>query len=316
MFVQYRRKSFIDGRDNNNLPDFRSRGLIHGPQPEGPPPDAPSDCSISSRAIVQGVFGSPTRSPAKRRRRAASMDDGDQDADHDDDFQTDARQDNHPDQIRAELKASNPLPPTARKRQALPSQQPPSSLTHPPDDPSAILSNAKFPYPLNLNNIRNRKAEIVYRFRNSGPGVAAAATITPSSSAWNSSALPPPSTTPSPSATANVPSHLRQRHKWSDRDSATLIELIAQERAGWSIIEQRHNDKFEHPRNQQAYRDRARNMKVDFLLADAVLPPCFDLVVLGKKEIDKVLAGGRNPFRKEHEFIKEGDVVKVINALR
>ncbi|KAG6012289.1 hypothetical protein E4U43_007860 [Claviceps pusilla] len=301
---QEKRKSFIDGRDNG-LSGFGSWNLIHGPQPGRPPPDAPSDYSVSSRALLQSESGTPVRFAVRKRRRA-STDDGDEDADCDDEFQIDDRDNINPDQVRARLKASNPV--AKGKRQALPSQQPASSSLTQPAIYSSDLSNAKFAYPFNLKNIRNRKDEVLHRVRTSSAATAITTTTT-SSAAYNSTAPPP-------SSTVHIASHVRQRHPWSDKDSATLIELIAQERAGWSVIERRHNSKFEYPRNQQAYRDRARNMKVDFLLGDAVLPPCFDLVVLGKKEEAKVLAGGRNPHRKEHEFIRDGDSIQIVNALR
>lgn len=98
------------------------------------------------------------------------------------------------------------------------------------------------------------------------------------------------------------PSVPRQRHPWSDNDSQTLIELIGLRHAAWSTIESCDKHKFEQPRNQQAYRDKARNMKVDMLLTDAVLPVNFDLVMLGKKEIDRVTSFGKNPSRKENDM--------------
>lgn len=105
------------------------------------------------------------------------------------------------------------------------------------------------------------------------------------------------------------PSMPKQRHAWSDLDSETLVELIRHRQAAWSIMEKNDNDKFQHPRNQQAYRDRARNMKVDMLLTDAVLPPCFDLVTLGKKEVDKVKSYRKNPNRREHDVDEDGRAI-------
>ncbi|PHH67605.1 hypothetical protein CDD83_6500 [Cordyceps sp. RAO-2017] len=80
-----------------------------------------------------------------------------------------------------------------------------------------------------------------------------------------------------------------------------LIELVGATKAAWSKMEELHNDRFEHPRNQQAYRDKARNLKVDMLARDLCLPPYFDLVVLGPKEVNKVKGLGKNPKRREHE---------------
>ncbi len=36
---------------------------------------------------------------------------------------------------------------------------------------------------------------------------------------------------------------------------------------------------------------------------DSLLPPSFDLVVLGKKEVENVKSVGRNPYRKESDVI-------------
>lgn len=109
-------------------------------------------------------------------------------------------------------------------------------------------------------------------------------------------------------ALASAPT-IRQRYPWSDNDSQTLVDLINLRHAAWSTIETCDGERFEHPRNQQAYRDKARNMKVDMLLTDAVLPPKFDLVTLGKKEIDRVISFGKNPSRKERDIDEYGRAI-------
>lgn len=43
-------------------------------------------------------------------------------------------------------------------------------------------------------------------------------------------------------------------------------------------------------------------LKLTAIRTDAVLPPAFDLVVLGRKEKDMVIAAGRNPERKEADL--------------
>ncbi|KAH7176571.1 hypothetical protein EDB81DRAFT_773016 [Dactylonectria macrodidyma] len=98
----------------------------------------------------------------------------------------------------------------------------------------------------------------------------------------------------------------KQRHVWSHHDTMLLIQLIRDRHAAWSAIERYDNDKFEHPRNQQAYRDKARNMKVDYLMTDAIMPPRFDLVALGKKETDRLMSLGKNPARKEADVDAHG----------
>ncbi|KAL6807523.1 hypothetical protein GGI42DRAFT_247209 [Trichoderma sp. SZMC 28013] len=128
----------------------------------------------------------------------------------------------------------------------------------------------------------------------------------------------PPSATPDFAAIQRVkdqarmnarltqPKSLKKRFVWSDRDSATLVDLVARRAAGWATIEREDSQLFELPRNAQAYRDRARNMKVDFLISDAVLPQGFDLVTLSKKEIDRLQKLGKNPARRERDVDRNG----------
>lgn len=101
------------------------------------------------------------------------------------------------------------------------------------------------------------------------------------------------------------PNAFKQRHVWSDHDCLLLLELVRERQAGWATIEHLDNDRFEHPRNQQAYRDKARNMKVDYIMTNSILPPCFDQVALGRKEIAKLESLGKNPFRKESDIDPE-----------
>ncbi|KAM0248166.1 hypothetical protein ACHAQJ_009557 [Trichoderma viride] len=107
-------------------------------------------------------------------------------------------------------------------------------------------------------------------------------------------------------ARLNNPQTLKKRHVWSDRDSATLIDLIARRAASWAVINNKDSHLFELPRNAQAYRDRARNMKVDFLISDAVLPRSFDLVTLSKKEIGRLQKLGKNFARMEGDVDRNG----------
>ncbi|KAL7938244.1 hypothetical protein V8C35DRAFT_291364 [Trichoderma chlorosporum] len=108
------------------------------------------------------------------------------------------------------------------------------------------------------------------------------------------------------SARLSQPQSLKKRFVWSDRDSAVLIELIAKRAAGWATIFKEDSHRFELPRNAQAYRDRARNMKVDFLISDAVLPRGFDMVALSKKEIERLEKMGKNPARRERDVDGNG----------
>ncbi|TQV93490.1 MYB DNA-binding domain-containing protein [Cordyceps javanica] len=103
----------------------------------------------------------------------------------------------------------------------------------------------------------------------------------------------------------------KQRHPWSDHDSGVLVALVAKHYGKWSLIQNDDEDNhlFEHPRDQQAYRDRARNMKVDLLISDRRLPQGFDFVALGTKERRRVEKFGKNPERKERDVdMRTGEV--------
>lgn len=111
---------------------------------------------------------------------------------------------------------------------------------------------------------------------------------------------------PPTSSTSSGRGPLKQRQQWSDNDQFLLIDLVARCHGSWSKINNNHGHRFEYPRNQQAYRDKARNLKVDFLMTDKVLPPCFDLVALGHKEVEKLSSFGKNPYRKEKDLDDDG----------
>ncbi|KAI2632774.1 hypothetical protein GGS21DRAFT_521270 [Xylaria nigripes] len=98
------------------------------------------------------------------------------------------------------------------------------------------------------------------------------------------------------------------REKWSDVDTDRLLDLIADPSlsCSWSVMEK--EAAFQCPRNQQAIRDKARNLKKGYLCADAILPSGFDNVYLSKKERDEVIASGRNPDRMEDDINKDGHV--------
>ncbi|KAK0390914.1 hypothetical protein NLU13_0417 [Sarocladium strictum] len=103
----------------------------------------------------------------------------------------------------------------------------------------------------------------------------------------------------------------QQRKPWSAADCTTLLNCIFERHASWSQIQAEDSHRFEVPRNQQAYRDKARNMKVDYLITDAVLPPCFDLVALGSKEKARLIAMGKNPNRREGDLDDEGNPINL-----
>lgn len=293
-FHPLRERSFVDVK-SNAVQELSALGNGTTPRHDKPPSDAPTDCDEGNRFLLASEIGtSPARdSPGKRRR----VPDDDEDDDEDDVFETDTRGNHDPDDRRARLKAKNPQP--ERKRQRLPNQLPASSMPPPPPSSSDSHPSAGFAHPAadpssscrpDLDNIRARRAVVSSRAR-----------AHDYSSSSRSAPAPPSSSRVAPSQ--------KQRHPWSDADSGVLIRLVAEKRASWSTIERNHNHEFHHPRNQQAYRDKARNLKVDFLLTDAVLPPCFDLVILSKKENETVMRARKNPWRRESDIDDKGNAI-------
>jgi hypothetical protein len=108
---------------------------------------------------------------------------------------------------------------------------------------------------------------------------------------------------------ARGPRNPKRRVFWSNEDTVRLIEAVRQYNCAWSVMEEKLL--FETHRTQQQIRDKARNVKVDFLKADQPLPAGFDGVALGKKEREAVIAAGRNPDRCELD-IEEGIVINTI----
>ncbi|GJC97199.1 MYB dna-binding domain protein [Colletotrichum higginsianum] len=114
----------------------------------------------------------------------------------------------------------------------------------------------------------------------------------------------------------------QQRVPWSDSDTRRLIRLIEYHNCLWALIakrqfhEHRGSDPgpevlqdciFDHPRDQQAIRDKARNLKVDLLKADLPLYPGFDGIALGKKERQALISRGKNPDRTEADVDADGN---------
>ncbi|KFY14833.1 hypothetical protein V492_02382 [Pseudogymnoascus sp. VKM F-4246] len=95
------------------------------------------------------------------------------------------------------------------------------------------------------------------------------------------------------------------RTKWSEEEVDGFLDLIARYGTSWAKLYAIgvRDEIFDDCRNQVSLKDKARNLKVDFLIARAPLPRNFDYVALSKKEVDKVLARGANPYRKEGEMV-------------
>ncbi|KAI1749297.1 hypothetical protein F4782DRAFT_514067 [Xylaria castorea] len=100
------------------------------------------------------------------------------------------------------------------------------------------------------------------------------------------------------------------RERWSDVDTDHLLDLIANQdlNCSWAAMEKKGG--FQTYRNQQAIRDKARNLKKGYLCADAILPSGFDFVYLSKKERDDVIASGHNPDRAENDIDERGRVIR------
>ncbi|KAI6777860.1 uncharacterized protein J7T54_002758 [Emericellopsis cladophorae] len=129
---------------------------------------------------------------------------------------------------------------------------------------------------------------------------------------------PPPRSFPSSSASAHSSqrSPFGQRTRWNEKETAILVELVAKHQASWAAIkediEENYREEFQPRRNHQggwnlqgACRDKARNLKKEYLLTDTLLPPGFDLVALTQPLEDKIKKEGKNPYRREEHV--DGD---------
>ncbi|KAI5464101.1 hypothetical protein BGZ63DRAFT_421180 [Mariannaea sp. PMI_226] len=286
--------SLFVGRESIQYLNSRSRTNHLAPPPSNqhqmmPPPGAPRDYQEhSNSALLDSPRSSPSGSafpgtqktaskPARkgRARRPFEIQEQD-DEEEDDEFETDTRV--VAPGKRATLEATLPSPKRARL-EVVPWSSNPDQLrqksTAPPSSSARTseMISSSHPTRADFDTLRQAKAQVSQQVR---------ATLSPL---------------------------VRQRFGWSHNDMLLLLQLIRDRHAAWANIEKYDNDKFEHPRNQQAYRDKARNMKVDYLLTDAVLPPCFDLVALSKKEIDRLISFGKNPHRREDDVDQDGRAV-------
>ncbi|KAE8442083.1 hypothetical protein EG329_003841 [Mollisiaceae sp. DMI_Dod_QoI] len=78
----------------------------------------------------------------------------------------------------------------------------------------------------------------------------------------------------------------KKRIPWSEKDTQYLIDCVGEYGCSWSRIFRCEG--WDTERDQVALKDKARNLKVNFLKADIPLPPNFENVHLGKKEINTV----------------------------
>lgn len=128
------------------------------------------------------------------------------------------------------------------------------------------------------------------------------------------------------------PAQPKQRKPWTSHDTQQLVRGVDVYKAKWSTIEKAIKEghiPFNVPeRDQQGLRDKARLVKVDLLKSvhsqrivpsfapctkltvrrtDSHLPSSFDLVVLGRKEKEMVIAAGKNPDRREEDIDAAGN---------
>ncbi|KAK1492191.1 hypothetical protein CTAM01_09985 [Colletotrichum tamarilloi] len=302
------------------------------------PSPAPSDLSaiiagLPSTAIIRSTqpssssakAGPSTAAPrssdfiavnnsGRKRPRETSLSHSQQSQESDDPFEEDDRDPNP--QRRAQLaRDRRDMPPPPSKRKTLPSTAPP-----PPRQPSSSASSST-------------TTALQRRPRSSLPTSAPASSAPASTSASRSSVSSTATTVASfreinemnrrPASRAGP----QQRVPWSDKDTHRLIRLIEHHNCLWALIakrqiaaasnlgggyggdsfEEREDCVFDHPRDQQAIRDKARNLKVDLLKADLNLYPGFDGIALGKKERLALISRGKNPDRREGDVDAAGE---------
>ncbi|MCJ1381987.1 hypothetical protein MMC17_005099 [Xylographa soralifera] len=91
------------------------------------------------------------------------------------------------------------------------------------------------------------------------------------------------------------PKRVQKRKAWTDEETEVFINLIGEYGISWSLLKAMDQDNVLAYRDQVALKDKARNMKVDFLTSKVTLPMNFDLVPL--KEADWIKLAGRGIFR-------------------
>ncbi|KAI3538987.1 hypothetical protein CABS01_03359 [Colletotrichum abscissum] len=254
----------------------------------------------------------------RKRPRETSLSHSQHSQESDDPFEEDNRDPNP--QRRAQLaRDRRDMPPPPSKRKTLPSTAPP-----PPRQPSSSASSS---------STTATTTALQRRPRSSLPTSAPASSAPASTSASRSSVSSTATTVASfreinemnrrPASRAGP----QQRVPWSDKDTHRLIRLIEHHNCLWALIakrqiaaagnlgggyggdsfEEREDCVFDHPRDQQAIRDKARNLKVDLLKADLNLYPGFDGIALGKKERLALIGRGKNPDRREGDVDAAGE---------
>ncbi|KAF6836999.1 Myb DNA-binding domain protein [Colletotrichum plurivorum] len=264
----------------------------------------------------QSTAGPSSSAPEPPARQVSGFTADDEDDDDEDDpFEQDDREPDpqRREQLDRDRRNMPPPPPRPAKRQRLPS--------HPrPTQPSSSLP------PSSANSVPPSR----------NPSRAAPISSNPSSSASAPAPTPTPSSADGVSFTQiremnrKVPARgagMQQRVPWSDADVRRLIRLIEYHSCVWAKIAKRQDARqrigdpgpedtegciFDHPRDQQAIRDKARNLKVDLLKGDHPLYPGFDNIALGKKERNSLIERMKNPDRRESDIDENGDPTNTV----
>ncbi|KAF4809245.1 hypothetical protein CGCSCA5_v011588 [Colletotrichum siamense] len=234
--------------------------------------------------------------------------------DPEDPFENDTRSPDPSRRAQLDLDRQNMPPPASRpqKRQRLPS--------HPQPQPSSSASSSR-PTPSPSTNPAPAPPSPNGSTSSSAPPPSSAASTSLLSGEMSFSQIRESNRLP-PSRAAGAP----QRQPWSDADTRRLIRLIEVHECKWAVIARRQDPDyrrgrqpdpgpedtedcvFEIRRDQQAIRDKARNLKVDLLKADFALYPGFNGIALGKKERAALIARGKNPDRREEDTTPDGVV--------
>ncbi|KAJ5017942.1 hypothetical protein K4K57_006985 [Colletotrichum sp. SAR 10_99] len=234
--------------------------------------------------------------------------------DPEDPFENDTRSPDPSRRAQLDLDRQNMPPPASRpqKRQRLPS--------HPQPQPSSSASSSR-PTPSPSANPAPAPPSPNGSTSSSAPPPSSAASTSLLSGEMSFSQIRESNRLP-PSRAAGAP----QRQPWSDADTRRLIRLIEVHECKWAVIARRQDPDyrrgrqpdpgpedtedcvFEIRRDQQAIRDKARNLKVDLLKADFALYPGFNGIALGKKERAALIARGKNPDRREEDTTPDGVV--------
>lgn len=86
----------------------------------------------------------------------------------------------------------------------------------------------------------------------------------------------------------------QKRSAWTAAETDTLLDLITTYGTSWKLLKEQDlmQGHVLEARDQVALKDKARNMKMDYLKANRVLPMNFDRIPLSKPQIERLRGGG------------------------